>query len=211
MSTKQPAKNRSYTSSFKPEKVWFTSDTHFHHRQIIRLSHRPFGSVDEMNRELIKKWNETIPKDGIVFHLGDFCMGSYQQWDNILSQLNGRIYLILGNHDMQYFMSRFKNRIERVTQQMTIHVGDQIIILNHNPFLCYGGESKNVWQLFGHVHSGPLSIEGFDLPRLKMLFPRQYDVGVDNNCFRPVSFAEVKAKIKAQVEAARQLPELSII
>ena len=70
---------------------------------------------------------------------------------------------------------------------------------------------SNVWQLFGHVHSGPLSRTGLDLPRLKMLFPLQYDVGVDNNDFRPVSFAEVKAKIEAQVEAAREASGLKDI
>lgn len=87
---------------------------------------------------------------------------------------------------------------------MTIRVGGQSLILNHNPFLCYGGSYRDVWQLFGHVHSGPLSKTGLDLPRLTMLYPLQYDVGVDNNDFRPVSFAEVKAKIEAQVEAARE-------
>lgn len=85
------------------------------------------------------------------------------------------------------------------------------IILNHNPFLCYGGSYRDVWQLFGHVHSGPLSHTGLDLPRLKMLFPLQYDVGVDNNDFRPVSFAEVKARIEAQVESAREASGLKDI
>ena len=81
---------------------------------------------------------------------------------------------------------------------MTICVGGQSIIQNHNPFLCYGGSNRNVWQLFGHVHSGPLSKTGLDVPRLNMLFPRQYDVGVDNNNFRPVSFVEVKRIIMDQ-------------
>lgn len=189
-------------SQFKPENVWFTSDTHFCHRQVIQLSHRPFGSMEEMNRQLIQRWNETVPRDGIVFHLGDFCMGSYQQWRDVLSGLNGKIYLVLGNHDSQYSMRKFRNRFERIAQQMTIHVGKQCIILNHSPLLCYGGELGDVWQLFGHVHSGPLSIDGFDLPRLKMLFPRQYDVGVDNNDFRPVSFAEVQAIINQQITAS---------
>jgi hypothetical protein len=118
--------------------------------------------------------------------------------------LNGKIYLILGNHDFRNIKKSFMSRFEMVTQQMTIRVGDQSIILNHNPFLAYGGAYRDTWQLFGHVHSGPLSKTGLDLPRLKMLFPLQYDVGVDNNDFRPVSFHEVKAKIEAQVRAARE-------
>ncbi len=78
---------------------------------------------------------------------------------------------------------------------MSIRVDGQAIVLNHNPFLCYGGSYRGVWQLFGHVHSGPLSKDGKDFPRLSMLFPSQYDVGVDNNGFMPVSFDELKAII----------------
>ena len=196
---------------FDPENLWFTSDTHFCHENIVRFSGRPFANAAEMNEELIRRWNETVPEDGIVFHLGDFCMGGSKEWNDIMYRLHGKIYLILGNHDMKNIKQGFMQRFELVTQQMTIRVGGQGIILNHNPFLCYGGSYRDVWQLFGHVHSGPLSKTGLDLPRLKMLFPLQYDVGVDNNEYRPVSFAEVKAKIEAQVEAAREASGLSDI
>ena len=95
-------------------------------------------------------------------------------------------------------------RFEHVTQQMTIRVGGQTIVLNHNPFLTFGGAYRNVWQLFGHVHSGPLSKQGKDIGRLAYLLPRQYDVGVDNNDFRPVSFIEVRAKIEEQIRKCEQ-------
>ena len=188
---------------FEPDKLWFTSDTHFFHDNIVRFSGRPFANALEMNEELIRRWNDTVPEEGIVFHLGDFCFGGSKEWNDVLYRLNGKIYLILGNHDMKNIKQGFMDRFEMVTQQMTIRVGGQSIILNHNPFLCYGGSYRDVWQLFGHVHSGPLSTTGLDHPRLKMLFPLQYDVGLDNNDFRPVSFAEVKARIEAQVEDAR--------
>lgn len=196
---------------FESENLWFTSDTHFCHENIIRFSGRPFANAVEMNEELIRRWNETVPEDGIVFHLGDFCLGHPRDWNDIMSRLHGKIYLILGNHDMKNIKGGFMQRFELVTQQMSIRVGGQSIILNHNPFLCYGGSYRDVWQLFGHVHSGPLSKTGLDSPRLKMLFPRQYDVGVDNNDFRPVSYAEVKTKIEAQVEAAREASGLGNI
>ena len=189
--------------TFDPEQVWFISDTHFGHENIIRFCNRPFQNAEEMNAELIRRWRETVPEDGIVFHLGDFAHGSSRLWNDILCSLTGRKYLILGNHDMKNIRQGFMSRFELVTQQMTIRVGGQAIVLNHNPFLCYGGSYRDVWQLFGHVHSGPASNTGLDHPRLKMLFPLQYDVGVDNNDFRPVSFSEVKAKIEAQVSEAR--------
>lgn len=189
---------------FTPDNLWFTADTHFCHEKIIGFSNRPFASAAEMDKELIRRWNESIQDDGIVFHLGDFCLGSSSQWNDIMYRLKGTIFLILGNHDMRNIKKDYMQRFEYVTQQMTIKVGGQSIILNHNPFLCYGGSYRDVWQLFGHVHSGPCSKAGLDIPRLQHLFPLQYDVGVDNNDYRPVSFAEVKTKIEAQVEAARQ-------
>lgn len=195
---------------FEQDNVWFTSDTHFCHENIVKFSSRPFANATEMNEELIRRWNETVPEDGIVFHLGDFCLGGSKDWNNIMYRLHGKIYLILGNHDMKNIKQGFMQRFELVTQQMTIRVGGQSIILNHNPFLCYGGSYRDVWQLFGHVHSGPLSHTGLDHPRLNMLFPRQYDVGVDNNDFRPVSFADVKAKIEAQVQEAREAVGLNL-
>ena len=187
----------------QPENVWFTSDTHFGHENIIRFCNRPFINAAEMNAELIRRWRETVPDDGIIFHLGDFAHGSSRLWNDILNALPGHKYLILGNHDMKAIRQGFMSHFELVTQQMTIRVGGQAIVLNHNPFLCYGGSYRDVWQLFGHVHSGPASHTGLDHPRLKMLFPRQYDVGVDNNDYRPISFADVKAKIEAQVAAAK--------
>ena len=62
--------------SFDPEQVWFISDTHFGHENIIRFCNRPFQNAEEMNAELIRRWRETVPEDGIVFHLGDFAHGS---------------------------------------------------------------------------------------------------------------------------------------
>lgn len=189
---------------FEPQNVWFTSDTHFWHENIIRFCQRPFGSIEKMNAELIRRWNETVPEDGTVFHLGDFCFGGQKEWNDILYQLHGNIYLILGNHDMKFMKSGFMGQFVHVTQQMTIRIGGQTIILNHNPFLTYGGCYRNTWQLFSHVHSGLLADKGKDLTRLQVLLPLQYDVGVDNNDFRPVSFDEVKVKIDAQLAASQR-------
>lgn len=188
---------------FEPDEVWFTSDTHFNHKRIIEFSNRPFADVPEMNEELIRRWNDTVPPDGVVFHLGDFAFGKAPDWRAILDQLHGRIYLVMGNHDYRNYTKAVESRFVKVAQQMSIRVGNQPIILNHNPFLCYGGAYDGTWQLFGHVHSGPRGNPGQDIPRLVHLFPTQYDVGVDNNDFRPVSYSQVKARIEEQINQAR--------
>ena len=81
----------------------------------------------------------------------------------------------------------------------TLPVGKQRIYLNHYPFLCFDGGYKDVWQLFGHVHTRKNNT-GIDAARLQYLYPMQYDVGVDNNNFTPISFEQVKRMIEKQVE-----------
>lgn len=194
--------NRSYeimNYKFDGSKVYFTSDTHFNHANIIGFCNRPFRDVNEMNETLIANWNRVVGADDIVFHLGDFCFGNSTEWANILNRLNGKIYLILGNHDIQNLKRGCCDGFEAILMQMYIEIGKQTIYLNHCPFLCYGGAYKNTWQLFGHVHTRENNT-GIDAPRLHMLFPTQYDVGVDNNNFTPVSFNQVKAIIQKQVE-----------
>lgn len=189
---------------FNPDKIWFVSDIHINHKNIIEYSHRPFKDVEEMNETLINNWNNTVPEDGIVFDLGDFAIGGSKVWNDALSRLNGKHYLILGNHDMKNYRESYSKYFELVTQQMYIQVDDVSIYLNHFPYLCFGGayrEQHNVWQLFGHIHSGPNAKEGKDLNRLCMLFPTQYDVGVDNNDYKPVSFWQVKQIIEKQIES----------
>ena len=181
------------------EKVWFTADTHFGHRNIIRYCQRPFATVEEMNETIIDNWNGVVGKDDVVFHLGDFSVGGAAEWTSLIESLNGRIFLVLGNHDMNNVDQGFMRRFENVSMQMLVSIGKQRIYLNHYPFLCYGGAYRGSWQLFGHVHTCPCN-SGLDNSRLEMLFPTQYDVGVDNNNFKPVSFEEVEMKIKNQVE-----------
>lgn len=186
---------------FDAENTFFTSDTHFGHANIINLCCRPFEDVEEMNSELIKNWNKVVPEDGIVFHLGDFALGGSELWNHILSSLNGQIYLILGNHDRKNLRAGYMDKFVEVTPQMQIEIEDNSIYLNHYPFLCYGGSYRKVWQLFGHVHTGPKS-SGLDISRLGVLFPYQYDVGVDNNNYAPISYNQVKDIIRKQVEEA---------
>ena len=186
------------------ENLFFTSDTHFWHKNIIKYCNRPFSSPEEMNLVLIENWNRVVSKNDTVFHLGDFAFCSPSRYKEILEQLNGKIILILGNHDYRNIKEGYMNLFEGVYQQLKINVdGTQNIYLNHFPFLCFDGSWSNQeqkWQLFGHVHSGPRSSSGLDNKRLDILFPNQYDVGVDNNDFTPVSYSEIKNRIKNQIK-----------
>jgi len=185
------------------EKIYFVSDTHYGHSAIIKFCDRPFKDVEEMNYKLIENWNKKVPQDGIVFHLGDFAWGGYPFWKSIREQLNGKIILIKGNHDEKNLTQTAAQELfEHVAYQMKIEVEGRKMYLNHFPFLCYAGVYRDpkglVYSLYGHVHSGP-NKQGQDIPRLVNCFPTQYDVGVDNNNYEPISWYELNEKIQKQL------------
>lgn len=174
-----------------PDNTFFTSDTHFNHAKIIELADRPFKDVEEMNEALIENWNNVVNEDSVVFHLGDVAFGGVMVIKGILTRLKGRKRLIIGNHDHRQNFKHWDAYFEAIQSQASIRIADTELVLNHYPFLCYGGSYRNVINLFGHVHSVPGVGSGLDIPRLSMLFPTQYDVGVDNNNFTPISFRKV--------------------
>jgi len=186
--------------SDKLDKLFFTSDTHFYHENIIRFVLRPFEGAEHMNEQLIQWWNRTVPEDGIVFHLGDFAFtSSVPKIQDIVSRLNGDIHLILGNHDYQNRFDReiIKNMFTSVHDLYEIRVEDeeigemQYLILCHYPLLTWNKKERGSWNLHGHIHSGPRSSASERDLRVGM----QYDVGVDNNAFIPITYKEVKIKI----------------
>lgn len=184
--------------------IFFTSDTHFGHFKIIDYCKRPFSSIEEHDKTLIQNWNNTVGQDDTVFHLGDFAYGNSQFIANIIKQLNGNIILIKGNHDLRNMNPTLYNIFSDVVYQARILIDKQTVYLNHFPFLCFDHGDINLYkdnysiQLFGHVHSGPLT-SSEDVNRLNILFPTQYDVGVDNNNYTPISWTDVKNKIKQQI------------
>ena len=196
-------KNKQFIYTEKDaEKMFFTSDTHFCHSNIIKYCKRPFANIAENDEEIIRRWNEKVPEDGIVFHLGDVAFGDPERVDNILERLNGTIYLVIGNHDWRRVVNNHKWRFEMMTQQINMKIGKRHIILNHYPMLAFSGAWRGedaTYQLFGHVHTSPYTDEGLDQQRMKYLFTSQYDVGVDNNNFTPVSWKEVGQIINNQM------------
>jgi calcineurin-like phosphoesterase family protein len=129
------------------EKVWLTSDTHFCHSAINRYANRPFSVLDEMNEELIRRWNQLVRKDDIVWHLGDFALGGADTIRELRARLNGRIFLIKGNHD-HHTNTWYRNcGFERVYDRPLLVFEN--MLLSHAPIALDCGELINV---YGHVH-----------------------------------------------------------
>lgn len=78
---------------------YFTSDTHFGHKNIIKYSERPFSDFEEMDAKIVANWNSLVGSTDVVYHLGDVALGPSDRWDHILKSLNGYKVLVVGNHD----------------------------------------------------------------------------------------------------------------
>ena len=85
--------------------------------------------VFHMNETIIANWNSVVGPDDIIFHLGDFCLGGSAEWINVLNRLNGKIYLIAGNHDIKNLRQNYTKYFEQITMQMHIEVDKQKIYL----------------------------------------------------------------------------------
>lgn len=79
--------------------IYFTSDLHLGHANIINHCKRPFSSVDEMDERLISMWNARVQPNDTVYILGDLIFRSAAAPESYLSRLRGKKHLILGNHD----------------------------------------------------------------------------------------------------------------
>ena len=168
--------------------VFFTADHHFGHKNIIKFANRPFASVEEMNETMIELWNKKVGPNDEVYHLGDVGLCSQGKLRKILERLNGKIYLIRGNHEKsaEACHSHFewiKDYYELVVEDPEHERGQQLIVLMHYAMRVWNVSHWGSYMLYGHSH-GELP----DDPNA-----RSIDVGVDCHDFAPISYAEVKA------------------
>lgn len=203
---------QSINITIKPdENIWFTSDLHFFHENIIKFCGRPYYSIEDMNESLIKNWNDTVGKDDKVFVLGDFVLRRGKtETTKIINQLNGDIYLVPGNHDkVEAYAGCDKNRFHVCSDITYLRLrpenkdderfkhSEYILVLSHFPQLCYShSEKNNAYNLFGHIHSRynmPMSDYGTPL---RLRIGKQFDVGTDRNNYAPVNIFDVMRQIK---------------
>lgn len=171
--------------------VWFTSDTHLGHANIIKYCKRPFANVAEMNEAIISRWNERVKKGDLVYHLGDFAFcREVTDLITFSKRLNGQKHLVAGNHDRFVKQKRDDNYgFVTIQPYKKVSVGDQKIVLCHYPFKTWDGSHRGSWNLHGHSHG--------TMPR--DFTAKQIDVGVDVWGFAPISFEEVSHEMERSV------------
>ena len=133
--------------------TWVIADTHFYHENIIKYCNRPYVDAVEMNEDMIAKWNAVVGKDDIVWHLGDFCFGCKERIKEIVPRLNGRINLVLGNHDRHKMSFYYESGFHRVYDHPV--VVSNFFILSHEP-LQWIPDNTPMCNIFGHVHQQQL-------------------------------------------------------
>lgn len=152
--------------------TFIISDTHFCHENVIKYCGRPFQSASEMDNYMVKKWNNIVSDCDIVYHLGDFCFGGIENVIRIKSLLNGRIRLILGNHDRYTVKRYYEIGFDRVY--------DKPIIFN-NTIMSHRKIFDNVPDgyicIHGHTHNNSPFCEG----------DYQYNVSVENINYAPLN------------------------
>jgi calcineurin-like phosphoesterase family protein len=170
--------------------MWFTSDEHYSHENIIKYCDRPFDSVTEMNEAMIANHNLKVGDDDIVYHLGDLHFGKWRDFAaNIAPRLRGaKHFLILGNHDpsIHAVMGTLK-KWSFAFRIFEVNLGGVPFTLSHYPLESWHASFHGGMQLFGHVH-GQIPFD----PR-----KRRMDVGVDCNDFTPVLLDDIIDKLSA--------------
>ena len=190
-----------------PDKLYMVSDLHFGHYRICKYCHRPFESRSHMDKSLIENWNSVVPEDGIVVCCGDFMLPhetGFKEYWKYMKQLNFQtLYLLKGNHDRinigkydefhpdvckETILHKTGGKKKVIVQDIAkINVEGISILACHYPMLAYPAD----YQVFGHIHTlSDGTCYGVDGDVNHRLRKTQYDVGVDQNGYKPISYWE---------------------
>jgi calcineurin-like phosphoesterase family protein len=178
-------------------RIFFTSDHHFGHTNIIKYSQRPFGGASEMDQALIENWNAVVQANDLVFHLGDFTF--HQNASKYFAALNGQIHILKleWHHDRRWLeheshkqlLSKSGHVVQflpALTVLSCAALGDAKyplpITISHYPMAEWEASHHRAWHLHGHSHGQYL-----DPNNRKCL-----DVGVDAMKYQPVSLEQLR-------------------
>jgi calcineurin-like phosphoesterase family protein len=176
--------------------IYFTSDTHFGHKNICKYCNRPWSNVDEMNEGLVQRWNSRVTPEDTVNHLGDFALGGKKNLA-FRRRLNGRIILVKGNHDWSTadmlaagFDEVHYNRLVKMDGKKVYmsHIPhgfpDHVEGRKHNPKFVQEPPKHDIY-LCGHVHEKWSRVGN------------TINVGVDASDFYPLTLQELLTRDKS--------------
>lgn len=170
--------------------IYFTSDLHFAHANIINLCGRPFESVEQMNEALIENWNKKVRNNDTVYVVGDM-VWKRENVERFLGRLKGNKILIVGNHDNWIAEESFQKYFVEIAKYKEISLNGHQMTFCHYPMLEWknsrkGDSPKLGYHIYGHIHNNVL-------PEYRYLFelPNALNAGVEVNNYEPVTFEEL--------------------
>lgn len=134
---------------------YFISDLHFGHKNCLAFDDRPFVDIESHDNFIIEHWNNTVNMDDDVYILGDISWHNVTKTIEILSSLNGKKHLIIGNHDNNFLKNKdFRNCFVEVCNYKELYIDkDHSVILCHYPIPCFKNHYYGWYHLYGHVHN----------------------------------------------------------
>jgi len=186
------------TTDPEAPKEFFTSDTHYGHKNIITYCHRPWTTVDEMDEGLITNYNAVVRPIDTCYFLGDISFyESFEKTASLVGQLNGNKILVYGNHDWR-FRKDYPKIFQSCWDYYELRRGRQLYVMSHYPMLSWNKGHHGSLMLHGHSH-GSVNAENAGTNR--------YDVGVDSNDYRPISLDEITERINALKVVSKESSE----
>ena len=193
----------------KGQRLWFTSDTHYNHANICSattkwtdpVTCREFKTLEHMNAHLVGNINECVGQDDILFHLGDWSFGGFEQIQKFRDQIVCKnVHIVTGNHDhhiennRENCQSLFSSVNKYVELNVKWNVGTNLqneatFVLMHFPIASWNNMARGTIHLHGHVH--------FE-PRLRVQAGKMMDVGVDGNALYPIEMSTVLSMMRTQ-------------
>lgn len=168
--------------------IFFTSDTHFFHKNILKFCPDTRFGTDhvEMTELMVEDWNKRVQPGDVVYHLGDVSFGRTEESEKVLARLNGELHLIQGNHDGGVVQGPCRKRWASVQPYLRKKINGQDIVMFHYPIVEWDCMHHGSWHFYGHVHGKNMGLSD----------RKAMDVGVDSRGhvdMAPWSFEELKA------------------
>lgn len=170
--------------------TFLVSDTHFGHFGVCKFTRddgvtklRPWDTPEEMDDEMVKRWNETVRPNDKVYHLGDVVIN--RKALSILSRLNGDKVLIRGNHDI----FKMEDYTKYFRDLRGYHVMNNYL-LSHIP-VHPASKGRFAGNIHGHLHSNRVMLTD-------KIDPWYTCVCVEQTDFRPILFEEVLKRIATE-------------
>lgn len=179
--------------------IYFYSDPHFGHKNVIKYDNRPFKDIQDMNNKLIDKYNKVVKNDDLVIWVGDCFFTRMDSAQNIMNSLNGTKVLVRGNHD-KGTNKFYRLGFDLVCDEMQLKIDGKKVIIKHYPYnpnfwirlklflrgrrikyLDRAPKNEGHWLIHGHVHGNSWNVKD------KMI-----NVSANMNNYMPVSIKKIE-------------------